>query len=124
MSAHVAAGVSAAGRAADRLRVQLVQRASAIKAMIYMDEAEQETSQVTTIQLCGSGGFPDRSFENEGPINASAVPAQCSTEPHFWWAASCLGLATKIQDSMHSKMLPLYANPVHRLKSQYSPSLR
>jgi hypothetical protein len=48
MSAHVASGVSAAGRAADRLRVQLVQRASAIKAMICVDEAEQETSQVGT----------------------------------------------------------------------------
>jgi hypothetical protein len=46
LSAHLSAGVSAAGRAAYRLRNALVTRASAIQQLLVVDEAEQETSQV------------------------------------------------------------------------------
>lgn len=45
LSAHLVAGVSAAGRAADRVRLQVLQRAAAIKQLLMVDESEQETSQ-------------------------------------------------------------------------------
>jgi hypothetical protein len=47
LSAHLAAGATRAGRAAEKLRVLMCQRASAIKQMLVVDtEAEQATSQV------------------------------------------------------------------------------
>lgn len=58
ISAHLAAGVHAAGRAADRLRVQLVQRASAIKQLLVVNEAEQETSSVSAELLPQQGHLP------------------------------------------------------------------
>jgi len=45
LSAHLVAGVSAAGRAADRVRLQVLQRAAAIKQLLMVDESEQETGQ-------------------------------------------------------------------------------
>ena len=118
MSAHVASGVSAAGRAADRLRVQLVQRASAIKAMICVDEAEQETSQVGTESVAWFWRSSRRCVGDKGRTNTSTGPAQVWPEPQFWWAASCLRPAAKMlqQHARSTTSLALHAAwPAHWL---------
>lgn len=59
LSAHLVAGVSAAGRAADRLRLQLLQRTTAIKSLLTASDEDDEAGDTAG----GQGQYETRLLE-------------------------------------------------------------